>query len=96
VGTRQEVLSQAFHNEVYDLAWNYDGSQLGVFGRDKKIRLYDPRKHEIANEFVSAHEGAKPQKLCYLGQLNELLTTGFSKRGERQYSIWDLRDTSKP
>lgn len=45
---------------------------------------------------TTAHEGNKPQKLCWLGDSQTLLTTGFSKIAERQYAVWDLRDLSQP
>lgn len=45
---------------------------------------------------ASAHEGARPQKVCWLGDSQTVLTTGFSKISERQYAVWDLRDLSQP
>ena len=43
-----------------------------------------------------SHEGARPQKMCWLGDSQSILTTGFSKLSERQYAVWDNRDISKP
>lgn len=45
---------------------------------------------------TSAHEGARPQKVCWLGDSQTVLTMGFSKLSERQYGVWDTRDLSQP
>ena len=45
---------------------------------------------------ATCHEGAKAQKLVWLGDSQNILTTGFSKVSERQYAVWDLRDLSQP
>ena len=45
---------------------------------------------------AQTHEGAKAQKLVWLGDSSTFLTTGFSKQNERQYAVWDTRDLSQP
>jgi WD40 repeat protein len=77
------------------LEWSHNGSLLGLITKDKQAFLYDPRK-EGAAMVASTHEGARPQKICWMGNSQHILTTGFSKTSERQYAVWDNRDLSKP
>jgi coronin-2 len=42
------------------------------------------------------HSGSKASKVTFLGTSGRLLTTGFSRHSDRQYSIWDQNDLSKP
>jgi len=35
------------------------------------------------------HQGSKASKVAFLGRLNRLFTTGFSRHSERQYAMWD-------
>ncbi len=42
------------------------------------------------------HQGPKPSHCLFLGSRNQILTTGFTKTSERQYSLWDAGDLSKP
>jgi len=35
------------------------------------------------------HQGSKASKVAFLGRLNRLFTTGFSRHSERQYAVWD-------
>ena len=48
------------------LEWSHNGSLLGVTTKDKTLNIYDPR---IGGPVMSAasHEGARPSKLCWLG-----------------------------
>jgi coronin-7 len=41
------------------------------------------------------HQGVKPSRVLWLGKLNVIATTGFSKMRERQLGIWDPSNLSK-
>jgi hypothetical protein len=45
---------------------------------------------------ANTHEGARQQKICWLGDSQTFVTAGFSKVSERQYAVWDNRDLSQP
>jgi hypothetical protein len=64
------------------MEWNYNGSMLGVISKDKLMKIYDPRV-ETSVISVSSHEGVKPKKICWLGETQKILTTGFSKTNDR-------------
>lgn len=42
------------------------------------------------------HAGSKASKVIFLGTSGRLLTTGFSRHSDRQYSVWDEDDLSHP
>jgi len=44
---------------------------------------------------VSSHQGPKPQKFCWLSE-EKLLSIGFSKKGAREFAIWDLKKFDSP
>jgi hypothetical protein len=68
---------------------------LACITKDKSLNIFDPRKEGKAMS-ASSHEGARPQKLCWLGDSQTVLSMGFSKLSERQYGVWDTRDLSQP
>jgi coronin-1B/1C/6 len=45
---------------------------------------------------VQTHEGARPQKLAWLGDSQHILSCGFSKLSEREYAVWDVRNFNAP
>jgi WD40 repeat protein len=77
------------------LEWSHNGSLIGLMGKDKYLSWFDPRTQtECAR--VLTHEGARPQKLQWLGDSQTILTCGFSKLSEREYAVWDIRNSEKP
>lgn len=45
---------------------------------------------------MKCHEGSRASKVVFLSNSNRLLTTGFSKHSDRQYSLWDTNNFIKP
>jgi len=82
-------------DNIYSLEWNHDGSQLAVTGKDKQLRLFDPRIPDEASS-VQAFEGSKSSKAFWIPNLNWVGACGFSKTARRQMKFWDLKDLSKP
>jgi len=82
-------------DNIYSLEWNHDGSQLAITGKDKMLRIFDPRKPEEAVSVASV-EGSKSSKCFWMPNLGWIGCTGFSKSARRQLKFWDLKDMSKP
>lgn len=80
---------------IQDIAWDYTGNQYATSCKDKHVRLVDARSATITGTIETAHEGAKSVKLTYCGNLNLLVTTGFTKSSQRQFKIWDPRNTAQ-
>jgi len=77
---------------IQSSAWDYTGNLYATGSKDKKVRLIDPRANSIISE-IEAHAGIKGIRCTFLGGKNKLFTMGFSKISERQFSIWDPRNT---
>jgi coronin-1B/1C/6 len=77
------------------LAFNYNGNLVAAASKDKALRIFDVRSGQVVQN-VACHEGAKGSRVAWLGNSNQLLTTGFSKLNDRQYAIWDLDNLSAP
>jgi len=73
---------------IQSVDWNYDGSLITTFGKDKKLRIIDPRQSTVVSE-VDAHQGVKGGRAIFLGQKGKIFTTGFSKQSERCVAVWD-------
>merc|ERR1712130_238218 len=82
-------------DNIYSLEWNHDGSQLAITGKDKKLRIFDPRKPDEAVS-VNSVEGSKSSKVFWMPNLGWIGCTGFSKTARRQLKFWDLKDMSQP
>jgi len=80
---------------IQSIDWNYDGSLVATACKDKKIRVVDPRSRSIAGD-VEAHAGVKGSRAMWLGKTGKILTVGFSRTSDRQYSIWDPAAFSRP
>lgn len=79
----------------YGIDWSHNGSLLALVGKDKNLYWFDPRTDTSCSR-VPSHEGAKQQRLTWLGDSQTILTCGFSKLSQREYAIWDIRNTEKP
>lgn len=84
------------HNDiVQSLSWSANGSLISTTSRDKKLRIWDVRQEKAAH-VVPGHAGAKNSRVTWLGELDRIATTGFSKMSDRQLGLWDIRDPKEP
>jgi len=86
---------QGHQGIIQSLAWNYDGSHLATFCKDKKLRILDPRTNAIAGE-ANAHQGVKGGRALWIGKHDKVFTVGFGQTSERQYFIFDPKNLSAP
>lgn len=63
--------------------------------RDKKLRIWDVRQEKAAHE-VQGHHGAKNSRAVWMGELDRIATTGFSRMSDRQLGLWDVRNPAEP
>lgn len=80
---------------IQDIAWDHTGDSYAISSKDKHIRLVDARTAGLAGKIETAHEGSKSIRVTYLGRHDKLVSTGFTKQSERQFKIWDPRNTSE-
>jgi hypothetical protein len=69
---------------------------LGATTKDKFLFAFDPRSESPAAKIVSSHQGPKAQRMTFLGNQESILTVGFSTTSEREFAIWDLRNSASP
>jgi len=81
--------------QIASVNWNLDGSLINTTSKDKKLRIIDPRTGEVAS-VSQAHEGSKTMRSVWAKRRNQIVTTGFSKKLERQLWIWDPKMMDKP
>lgn len=93
---QEEINFLGVHDQlIQDIVWDYTGTQYATSCKDKAIRLVDGRSATVADTIENAHDGAKSVKLTFCGNLNKLISTGFTRSSQRQFKIWDPRNTSK-
>lgn len=50
--------------------------------KDKKLRLFDPRAGPNAVTVAESHSGIKGSRVAWMGSLDRIITTGFSRSSE--------------
>ncbi|KAH6579796.1 hypothetical protein BASA61_010031 [Batrachochytrium salamandrivorans] len=84
------------HGEIIQsISWNWEGNLLVTTCKDKKTRIFDVRTNTVAQE-VNGHQGIKGARGLWMGNLQNIVTTGFSKTSDRQVYIWDSKNLSTP
>jgi coronin-1B/1C/6 len=74
---------------IQSVAFNSTGTLLATTCRDRKLRLFDPRAGGEAVRITDGHGGIKGSRAVWMGDLDRIATTGFSKMSERQVGIWE-------
>lgn len=91
----QVVVMKEHTDLILSTSWSLDGSLVATGCKDKQLRICDPRLGKVAQS-TEAHPGVKGFMATWLGARSQITTCGFSKTGERQVAIWDLRAFSQP
>jgi len=91
VTTGQDKVTVGGHGGIIQsVNWNYSGSLLITYCKDKKMRLVDPRHNKVNGE-VETHTGVKGGRALWMGKHELIISVGFSKGAEREYMIFDPR-----
>ena len=93
-GCEMNSLNDVHEQLIQDVVWDYSGNTYATSSKDKNVRIIDARSAQLVSTFESAHEGAKSIKLTFLGKTDKLLTVGFTRQSQRQFKVWDPRNTS--
>ena len=75
---------------VQSMAFNPTGTLLATTCRDKKLRIFDTRAGSEPVRVGDSHSGVKGSRIAWMGDLDKLATTGFSKMSDRQVGIWEI------
>jgi len=85
---------EAFTDTIYGFSFSYTASHFVAVSKDKKIRVFDSHSGKVTQEGDS-HAGSKGSRVVWLGDSDQVLTTGFSRTSDRQYALYDTKDLSK-
>ncbi|CAN7975440.1 unnamed protein product, partial [Ixodes persulcatus] len=89
--SQQELSSNLKHEElIQSLSWRGDGNQLVSLGRDKKLRVWDPRLSTNVLEAPS-HSNNRDSRVVWLGNTEYILSTGLGSAREREVTLRDVR-----
>ncbi|XP_072171377.1 coronin-7-like [Diadema setosum] len=89
---QQEAMSvEVATDQLQGLSWKADGTLLVTTAKDKKLRILDPRANSVASE-TAGHDNIKGSMICWLGDRDQVVSTGFNNRREREVKVWDMRN----
>lgn len=91
-----QVELAAHPDMVQSMAFNSTGALLATTCKDKKLRLFDVRAGPAPIKVADSHSGVKASRVCWMGALDRLVTTGFSRMSDRQIFVWDSTALDKP
>jgi coronin-1B/1C/6 len=80
---------------IQSLNWNYNGTLLSTFCKDKKVRVLDPRANNVVGS-CDSHQGVKGGRAMWLGKHDKIISVGFGQTSERQYFIYDPKNMATP
>ena len=75
---------------IHSFIWSHLGDLIVCTSRDKQLHLFDPRILKEVQHVVG-HESLKMSRICWLGDTDRFITTGFGKTSDRQLFLWDRR-----
>jgi coronin-1B/1C/6 len=79
------------HGDVIQcMAFNPTGTLLATTCRDRKLRIFDPRAGGEPVRVTDGHGGIKGSRVTWMGELDKIATTGFSRMSDRQAGIWEV------
>lgn len=81
---------------IQSIGFDATGTLLATTCRDRKLRIFDPRKGGDAVRVLEGHGGVKSSRLVWMGETGKLATTGFSKMSDREVSVWDTAGGESP
>ncbi|XP_038057415.1 coronin-7-like [Patiria miniata] len=91
IGKAQECVAMEVHGEqIQGISWKQDGCLIATTAKDKKLRILDPRQNTVSAE-TAGHANNKDSRVCWLGNSDLILTTGFSQGRSREMCVWDQR-----
>ena len=79
----------AHGDTIQSIAFNSTGTLLATTSRDRKIRLFDPRAGDEPVRICEGHGGIKGARIAWMGDLDKIATTGFSRMSDRQVGVWE-------
>jgi len=97
VTTGQDRITVGGHGGIIQsLNWNYSGTSIVTYCKDKKMRVVDPRSSSQVVGEVETHAGVKGGRALWMGKHELIISVGFSRSAEREYMIYDPKKINEP
>ncbi|ORX61110.1 DUF1900-domain-containing protein [Piromyces finnis] len=82
-------------NEIQYYSWKEDGSMFvkSTKANGNGLEIIDPRSSGTSIT-GNGHPGSKATRALWLGNTNNIVTTGFSRTRDREIFLWDSRNMS--
>jgi coronin-1B/1C/6 len=90
------ITLQAHPDMVQSFSFNSTGALLATTCKDKKLRIFDVRASTAPVQTTESHTGVKGSRVCWLGTLDRIVTTGFSRMSDRQVFLWNAGQLDRP
>lgn len=74
---------------IQSIAFDPVGTVLATTCRDRKLRMFDVRIGGEPVRVTDGHGGVKGARVVWMGEMDRIATTGFSKMSDRQVGIWE-------
>ncbi|XP_063970323.1 coronin-7-like [Lytechinus pictus] len=88
----QEALAvEVSEDQLQGISWKLDGTLLATTSKDKKIRIVDPRTNSVSSE-TNGHDNIRDSRVCWLGDRDYILSTGFNDSRGREVKVYDTRN----
>ncbi|XP_064607683.1 coronin-7-like isoform X2 [Liolophura sinensis] len=96
VNRGEEVADMSeFGDQIQSISWRGSGALLASSCKDRQVRIIDPRANSIVQQ-CEGHEGIKDCRVIWLGDRDQLLSTGFDNMRSREVFLWDCRHLTSP
>eukprot|EP00939_MAST-03C_sp_MAST-3C-sp1_P005044 g5044.t1 len=90
--SEEPMLKFAYDKAITDVKWNFDGTQVGTYTKDHRIRIHDPRTGDTGGMvFEKCHHGLKAAKICFIERRNRVFSFGVGRTHAREIRVWDMR-----
>ncbi|XP_037938680.1 coronin-7 isoform X4 [Teleopsis dalmanni] len=83
-------------DQIFDFAWSPCGKLGASVCKDGKIRIFNPRKSEIAILEGNGPVGTRGARISFALEGQYIVCTGFDKVSERQISVYNVHKLSTP
>ncbi|CAL1713917.1 unnamed protein product [Somion occarium] len=81
-------------DSIQNFTFNPSGTLVVTTCRDRKLRLFDLRAGGEPVRIAEGHGGIKGARVVWMGDRDNVVTTGFSRMSDRQVGIWEAGSLS--
>uniref|UniRef100_H2ZK42 Coronin n=1 Tax=Ciona savignyi TaxID=51511 RepID=H2ZK42_CIOSA len=89
--TQEKCITLSGHeDEILHFAWSSDGKYIASMCKDSKIRIFELRISTDPIKVTTGPEGSRGGRIAWTCGDQMLLTSGFSKNGNRQIAVYNV------